>query len=145
MDTESLGRKDMDTILNLVDPSVVGFAPDTGQIAKGGSEIMSVLRTYRDQITHVHLKDWCGKFERSADGVEIDATGYANYEPIGNGVLPMREIIDLLHEANFDGWVNVELDGTANAPRPPREAAAMSRLYLGEVLSNRVSWGNPSA
>lgn len=133
-------RHDIDTILGILDPSLVGFAPDTGQIAKGGSDILEVMRTYRQRITHVHLKDWGGSYEHDANGKEIDATGYANYEPVGNGVLPMPAILNILIEDDFSGWVNVELDGTSRAPRPPREAAAMSRRYLGEVLGNRVAW-----
>lgn len=135
-------RADIDTILDLLNPAYVGFAPDTGQIAKGGSDIMEVMRSYRRRITHVHLKDWSGKYERDASGREIDATGYVNYEPIGSGILPMPAILDLLAEDGFAGWVNVELDGTSRAPRPPREAAAMSREYLGQVLGDRVTWGN---
>ena len=133
-------RQDIDKIMRLLDPSVVGFAPDTGQIAKGGSDIVEVMRTYRQRITHVHLKDWSGKVAYAADGKEIDATGYLNYEPVGNGILPIPALLEILIEDGFAGWVNVELDGTPQAPRPPREAAAMSRRYLGEVLGNRVTW-----
>lgn len=133
-------RQDIDTILALLDPAVVGFAPDTGQIAKGGSDILEVMRTYRRRITHVHLKDWGGTYERDAEGREIDATGYVNYVPVGSGVLPIPAILDLLMEDGFAGWVNVELDGTPRAPRPPREAARMSREYLGRVLGDRVAW-----
>lgn len=134
-------RADMDTILGLLDPALAGFAPDTGQIAKGGSDILEVLRTYHDRIVHVHLKDWNGKYERGADGKEMDASGYVNYEPIGSGVLPMPAILELLTPAQgFTGWINVELDGTARAPRPPREAAVMSRVYLGQLLGDQVGW-----
>jgi inosose dehydratase len=133
-------RADIDTILALLDPRWVGFAPDTGQIAKGGSDILAVLRTYRDRIVHVHLKDWSGKVAYDADGKEIDATGYVNYTPIGQGILPMPAILDLLLADDFAGWINVELDGTPRAPRPPREAAALSRRYLGEILGDRVAW-----
>ncbi len=131
-------REDIDTILGLLDTKAIGFAPDTGQIAKGGSDILEVLRTYRQTITHVHLKDWNGKYTKDVEGKEVDESGYVNYEPIGHGILPMPAILELFHD--FDGWINVELDGTARAPRPPREAAAMSRRYLGEVLGNRVDW-----
>lgn len=133
-------RQDIDTILGLLDPELVGFAPDTGQIAKGGSDILEVMGAYRNRITHVHLKDWCGKYERDAEGKEIDASGYVNYEPIGNGILPMPAILDILVEDRFGGWVNVELDGTPRAPRLPREAAAMSRRYLGQILGDHVAW-----
>lgn len=133
-------RADIDTILGLLDPALVGFAPDTGQIAKGGSDILEVMRTYQSRITHVHLKDWGGAYERDAGGKEIDRTGYVNYEPIGSGILPIKELLEPLLAAGFTGWVNVELDGTPAAPRPPREAAAMSRRYLGEILGDRVDW-----
>ena len=133
-------REDIDTILSLVDPDLVGFAPDTGQIAKGGGDVLEVMRAHIDRISHVHLKDWAGPQAADADGKEVDVTGYGNYQPIGHGILPMKEILDVLIEASFDGWINVELDGTSRAPRPPREAAAMSRRYLGEALGDRVAW-----
>ena len=134
-------REDIDTILGLVDASLIGFAPDTGQIAKGGSDILEVMRTYRDRIVHVHLKDWNGSYEQDADGKEIDHSGYVNYEPIGNGILPMPEIFAILAEnGGFGGWVNVELDGTPRAPRAAREAARMSRAYLESVLGDDVAW-----
>lgn len=134
-------REDIDTILGLVDASLIGFAPDTGQIAKGGSDILEVMRTYRDRIVHVHLKDWNGSYERDGDGKEIDRSGYVNYEPIGNGILPMPEIFAILAEnGGFSGWVNVELDGTPRAPREAREAARMSRQYLESVLGDDTAW-----
>lgn len=133
-------RQDIDTIMTLLDPMLVGFAPDTGQIAKGGSDIAEVMRFYRKRITHVHLKDWGGTCERDASGKEIDATGYVNYEPVGSGVLPIPALLDLLIDEDFAGWVNVELDGTSRAPRSPREAAEISRRYLGQALGNKVAW-----
>jgi inosose dehydratase len=133
-------RTDIDTIMGLLDPTLVGFAPDTGQIAKGGSDIMEVMRTYRRRITHVHLKDWSGSYAQDTQGKEIDATGYVNYTPIGSGALPMPDLLGILVEDGFDGWINVELDGTPRAPRPPREAARMSREYLGRVLGDLVAW-----
>jgi len=134
-------QADMDTILGLLDPVLVGFAPDTGQIAKGGSDILDLMRTHRARIVHVHLKDWNGQATRGDDGKELDASGYVNYEPIGSGVLPMAAILAMLTpEQGFTGWINVELDGTARAPRPPRAATAMSREYLGQLLGDQVAW-----
>jgi len=132
-------RHDIDTIMRLTEPGLVGFAPDTGQIAKGGSDILEILQAHKDRIDHVHLKDWNGKYEKDANGREIDESGYVNYEPIGNGVLPMPEIFDILASIDRDIWINVELDGTDRAPHSPRAAAAMSRQYLGDLLGNKVA------
>lgn len=133
-------RHDIDTIMRETEPGLVGFAPDTGQIAKGGADIIEVLETYLPRITHVHLKDWNGHYEFGDDDKEIDLSGYVNYEPIGSGILDMPRILDILDRSPHDIWVNVELDGTSQSPRPPREAAQISREYLGSVLGDRAEW-----
>jgi inosose dehydratase len=121
---------EIDAILAAVDPRLVSFAPDTGQIQKGGGDAVAVLRRHKARIGHVHLKDYGGGRE----------TGYAGYEPIGSGMIDMAAIFQVLAEGNFSGWVMVELDSTPSAPRPPREAAAMSRSYLAKLLGDRAQW-----
>jgi inosose dehydratase len=92
--------------------------------------MIATLGTYKELIQDVHLKDHGGGRE----------TGYVGYEPVGNGVLGIPAVFDILEEANFDGWISVELDGTPRAPRPPREAAAMSKRCLEELLGDRAEW-----
>ena len=81
-----------------------------------------------------------GTYERKPDGQEIDSTGHTNYKPVGHEALPTGEIFDISLEGNFGGWINVELDGTQHAPKPPHEAATTSHRYPGELFGNRVSW-----
>ena len=45
-----------------------------------------------------------------------------------------------LEEAEFDGWVNVELDGPPAPPLVSRDAAAMSLGYLKGLLGDRAAW-----
>ncbi|MHB9034570.1 MAG: sugar phosphate isomerase/epimerase family protein [Anaerolineae bacterium] len=123
-------REEIDAVLHAVDPELVGFAPDTGQIAKGGADTVATLADYKSMIKHVHLKDWGGGRD----------TGYADYEVIGNGVVDMAGIFKVFEEANYTGWVMVELDGTSHSPRPPREAAAMSKAYLQKLLGDKAVW-----
>jgi inosose dehydratase len=123
-------REEIDAILGAVDPDLVGFAPDTGQIAKGGGDAVAALRAHKERIWHVHLKDYAGG----------EPTGYAGYAPVGAGVMDMSGIFEVLEEAEFDRWISVELDGTPQAPRPPREAAAMSKRYLEQLLGERAAW-----
>ncbi len=123
-------REEIDAILTAINPDLVGFAPDTGQIAKGGGDAVAALDAYKAILRHVHLKDYGGGRE----------TGYVGYEPIGSGVIDMAGLFRVLEEANFDGWVMVELDGTPESPRPPREAAAMSKRFLEQLLGDRAEW-----
>jgi inosose dehydratase len=128
-------RAEIDAVLSAVDPRLVGFAPDTGQILKGGSEVMAVLRDYQSLIGHVHLKDYIGgPLPSDEHGKEIDRTGYSNYQPLGQGAIDFRPVFALLEEIGFSGWVMVELDATGTFPRPPREAAQISRDYLRQTL-----------
>ncbi|MEJ7839942.1 MAG: sugar phosphate isomerase/epimerase [Thermomicrobiales bacterium] len=133
---------EIDTIMDVTDPALVGFAPDTGQIAKGGSDIVEVLRKHLGRTEHVHLKDWNGTFDRDPDGKEIDRSGYANYEPVGNGMLDMPGIMEVLRGTDPGIWINVELDGTSRAPRSAYDAAKMSRDYLGTLLGPDIAWTN---
>ncbi|MBN1402097.1 MAG: sugar phosphate isomerase/epimerase [Anaerolineae bacterium] len=128
-------RAEIDAVLSAVEPQAVFFAPDTGQITKGGSDILEVLDTYSSLVRHVHLKDYIGgPVERDDAGEEIDPTGYVGYTPIGHGSLPMPAIFRFLEEIGFSDLVMVELDYTPRSPRPAREAAAMSKRYLQEQL-----------
>lgn len=121
---------EIDAVLEAIDPAVVGFAPDTGQIAKGGTDAVAKLRQYKHLIRHVHLKDYAGGKK----------TAHAGYAPIGSGVIDMAGIFQVLEEADFDGWVNVELDGPPAPPMVSRDAAALSMGYLRGLLGDRAAW-----
>ena len=96
---------------------------------------MAVLKDYGERVRHVHLKDYIGgPVERDAEGKEIDPTGYVGYTPIGHGSLDMPAIFQFLEEIDYQDLVMVELDATPRAPRPPREAALMSKTYIQETL-----------
>lgn len=128
-------REQIDMVIGEVDPRYVFFAPDTGQIQKGGSDPLEVMGTYLSQVKHVHLKDAIGSsVEYDAAGKEIDRTGYVNYVPLGEGIVDLPGIVTLLDDAGYDGWLNVELDGTEESPRPSIEAAALSKRYLEGLL-----------
>jgi inosose dehydratase len=133
-------REEIDAVMSAIDPEAVFFAPDTGQIVKGGSDILKVLDTYGSLVRHVHLKDYIGgPVKYDEEGKEIDPTGYVGYTPIGHGSLPMPDIFRFLEKIDFKDYVMVELDETPASPRPPREAAAMSKQYLQDELGQVFS------
>lgn len=114
-------------LVEALDPRACGFGPDTGQIAQGGGDAVVVVGRYRDLVQHVHVKDYGGTpVARRPDGTLDDPTGYVGYTPVGMGVIDFRAMFRDLDQAGFRGWLNVELDGTPRAPRPPKEAAAIS-------------------
>lgn len=123
-------------VVEALDPRAVGFGPDTGQIAQAGGDATEVVERYAALVNHVHVKDYGGTpVERKADGALEDPTGYVGYVPVGSGVIDFVTMFRSLARAGFDGWLNVELDGTPHAPRPPKEAAEMSYRGLTQAIA----------
>jgi inosose dehydratase len=125
-------REEIDRVMGAVDPQAVFFAPDTGQIQKGGADAMAVLRDYARSIRHVHVKDYDGQGESEGGP---DRTGYVNYTPVGEGTLDFAAMLELLDGIGYDGWLMVELDGTPAATRDPKEAARVSKETLERLLA----------
>lgn len=124
-------------VVEALDPRACGFGPDTGQIAQAGGDAVEIVTRYRQVVNHVHVKDYGGTaVTHDSDGKLLtDPTGYVGYEPIGLGVIDFAQIFRALREVGYKGWLNVELDGTNRAPRPPREAASISYQGLSRAIS----------
>jgi len=97
--------------------SRIGLCPDTAHIVAGGGDPVELIRTYRDRIPYVHLKDF--RPEPFA------------FLPLGDGALDFEAIVGALTEVGFDGWLTVELDSYAGSPR---DAAEASRRLLGALV-----------
>ena len=85
--------EDYDILLNGLDGSVTGWAPDVGHIANGGMDPLQKIREYRSLVRHVHFKDMHG-----------DRT----WTQMGQGVVDFTGITAFLVETNYDGWIIVE-------------------------------------
>lgn len=97
-------RADYDRIFGLLDPSLVGWAPDTGHILRGHKDMLDTLKTYRDRIRYLHLKD-------------VDAAG--TWAMLGKGVCDTPAVIDIVAAApNFNGWLMLEEESDAAAADP---------------------------
>jgi inosose dehydratase len=106
-------------VLEAVDTKYVKFGPDVGQIAKGGSDPVPIVRDFLELVEHVHLKDWDGGHNWSA------------YCPLGTGKVAIPEILNLLEKSKIKKMIMVELDWSgANPPMTPIETAQIAKTYL---------------
>ena len=96
----------------------VGFAPDSGHIAKGGMNPVGVCRQYAPAIKHVHFKDM------TPDGRWVE---------MGKGSIDFRGIVQVLDKVGYDGWVMVE-DESSRAEQSPDEVTLENGEYVGRVL-----------
>jgi len=97
------------------------FAPDVGQLQKGGSDAARVVKDFLPITVHMHLKDWVG------------GQHFAGYCPLGQGKVDLKAILDLVEGANPTANIMVELDGSPNAPYTPLETAQISKSYLEKL------------
>ncbi|HTS28997.1 MAG TPA: sugar phosphate isomerase/epimerase [Bryobacteraceae bacterium] len=97
------------------------FAPDVGQLQKGGSNAAQVIKDFLPLVKHMHLKDYKGWQH------------YAGYCPLGMGQVDITGVLNSLEEAHQQANIMVELDPSSNAPMSPLETAQTSKAYLEKL------------
>jgi inosose dehydratase len=117
---------EIDLLLSLLDGGLVGFAPDSGQIAKGGGDPVAVIKRHITRVRHVHLKDLSKDWPRLRDeGVPLNSPkGYAE---LGEGTVDLDGFLQVLDDANFTGWLLAELDESRYTPD---RSAEINRDFL---------------
>jgi inosose dehydratase len=101
-----------------LDTSVVGFAPDAGHIANGDMDVLSTFKTYRESIRHVHFKDI------AADGA---------WAAMGEGVLDWPTLVSFLESTGYEGWIMIE-EESKPAESDPDEIILKNGRYVTETL-----------
>ena len=128
-------RLEIELLLSVLEPSLVGFAPDTGQIAKGGADPVPIVERWASMVRYVHMKDLSPEWEKMRrDGVPLRSP--EGYTEMGQGIIDFRRLLPLLDAVDYSGWLMAELD---ESKRPPREAAALSKQYIEQTLGLALS------
>ena len=104
--------------MEAVDTRHCKFAPDVGQLQKGGADAAKVIKDFASITITMHLKDFKG-WEH-----------FAGYCPLGEGKVDLRSILDTMEATSPRANIMHELDGSANAPYTPRRTAEISKAYL---------------
>jgi inosose dehydratase len=108
-------------IERVFDRSSIRFCPDTGHLQAAGGDPVALVRTYRDRIAYVHIKD-------------LDESG--GFVPLGQGVLDVAGVVAVLQETGYEGWLTVETDGW---PGDPSEGARTSIACLRGLLTGTAA------
>jgi len=117
-------------IERLLEVSDVGLCLDTGHLLLGRGEPVSAIRAWADRINQVHLKD-----ARVAVLEEIVAEAAPVVEiwrrrafcPLGEGDIPIGDVLDAIAEVGYAGWLVVEQDVLPDPSDPDRPAAEQRR------------------
>ena len=128
---------ELQRLLNLTDPSLVGVCFDTGHYFYGGGDPVTFARTHASRIWHLHLKDVRPAVleEVRRDRVRyLDAIRRGVFCELGEGAVDLAGVIQELTRGGFDGWAVFEQDVDPTIPgTDPMASAARSREYLRRV------------
>jgi inosose dehydratase len=111
-------RDETYAVMEAVDTRVVTFGPDVGQLQKGGSDPVKVVKDFLPIVRHVHMKDYNG------------GEHYLGYCPLGQGKVNVPALVDLLESSGNDLMIMAELDPSPSMPLPPLDAARINKTYL---------------
>lgn len=111
-------RDETYAVLEAVDTRVMKFGPDIGQLQKGGSDPVQVVKDFLPLVEHMHLKDYVGGQE------------YLGYCPLGQGKVDIPAILGMMEGRKTAGLIMVELDSPPPQPVPAIEDARIAKAYL---------------
>jgi sugar phosphate isomerase/epimerase len=98
-DQPVMHREDFEVFFGAVEPGTVGLTIDTAHLAKSGiTDLPGFVRDFAGVIDNLHLKDF-------ADG---------EWRLLGQGELPLAEILDALGDAGYPGWLCVDEESRAD-------------------------------
>ena len=111
-------RDETYAVMEAVDTNHLKFGPDIGQLQKGGSDPVQVVRDFLPLVQHMHLKDYSG------------GENFLGYCPLGQGKVNIPAILDMMDGKTTAGRIMVELDSPPPQPMPAIETAKIARAYL---------------
>jgi len=114
-------RDETYAVMNAVNTNNLKFAPDVGQLQKGGADAAQVVKDFLPLVTHMHLKDYKG----------WDA--YLGYCPLGMGSVDIKGILDMCESGGQNPSILVELDASKDEPMTPLETAQKTKAYLQKL------------
>jgi inosose dehydratase len=98
------------------------FCFDTGHLTIGGADVVEIARRHLDRIGIVHLKDVDGEVARRERAGEFDLMGATQaglFPSIGEGIVPIAEVVEILESSGYDGWYVMETDVALTDGEPP--------------------------
>jgi inosose dehydratase len=111
-------RDETYAVMEAVDTAYVKFGPDIGQLQKGGSDPVQVVKDFLPLVNHMHMKDYSG------------GEAFLGYCPLGQGKVNIPAILDMMDGRQIAGMIMVELDGGPRMPMTALETATIAKAYL---------------
>ena len=124
------GPAEVDKFMELTDPKLFNFAPDTGHLHLGGCDVVKMYEKYKHRLVFMDYKDarWTtpkadlvlpnGKMHKKDSP---QAKFFESIYDLGDGDIDFPGCHRILKQVAYKGWICVDLDRTRNGPRASYE------------------------
>lgn len=123
---------EIDQLMALTDPSLVGLVLDMGHYKFGGGDPLAALKKHQSRIWHIHFKDCHAEIaaQSRAEGWDyFQSVGSGVFCELGKGAVNFPAIVAELNKQQYSGWIVVEQDvlpGMGN----PKVCAQRNRDFI---------------
>lgn len=121
----------LDRLMDILNTDLVGLCIDPTHLQICGSDPVEILRTYIEHVDHVHFKDCKGDLANLKG-----ADRYKSFCELGEGLVDIRGMADVLLEHGYDKHVILELDAT---DKPSDESCRDNLKYVTETLGLKIN------
>lgn len=127
-------EEEIDRFMASVDPDLVYLLFDSGHLSFAGIDPEKILSKYVDRVRHVHLKDLrkdVVERSRNEKWSFLKGVREGTFTVPGDGDVDFGPILQILEEADYQGWIVVEAEQDP-ARANPLEYAIKARKYIAE-------------
>ncbi len=132
----SLGERpeEVDWILEAADPHFAKLELDIAHYFQGGGDPVKAIERYHNRLLFLHIKDVEQLPAASSEGAKRPY----RFVELGRGQVDLPAVFGALKKVGFRGWAVIELDGTLDKSRTPKESAIISKKYVEENLGYKI-------
>ncbi len=126
---------EIDLLLQLTDPYLVGLCLDTGHYQFAGGDPLHFLKKQGKRVWHMHYKDCqpqVAEQSRTGRWDYITSVGNGVFCELGKGAVDFPSIKKELENQKFEGWIVVEQDVLPGMGKP-KDSAIRNREYLKSI------------
>jgi inosose dehydratase len=110
-----------DEIERLVADTDLDLTLDTGHLAYARMDPSVVIKRYAHRLAHVHFKDIRPDVLARVDSEQLtfwEAIRAGIFCPVGDGLVDIGEVLDVLDEIGYDGFATIEQDRVPGSGAP---------------------------
>jgi sugar phosphate isomerase/epimerase len=102
---------------------------DSGNFFVGGEDPIVAYKNLKDMVVFGHFKDWT--IVQSETGIKDINGRFYRTALVGEGIVDYKNLIDVIKESGYDGYMNLEYEGDDYSPE---EAMRTGLKYLESMI-----------